>query len=254
MAATPLVLAGPTAAAFIGLSFEQLPLDEFGILTCRIYAQFDGAQGSSGNDFLSVVADCDVGSPLVVQVHGGTFFQHPANTHAGGDLSPQPLPCVIDPTVCLDTFVTIGKLTSLGDETILPPFWPGFRSDTLEAEQGGWAVNVTKYPEQATPGLADNPPDRVLLMQLSTAQGAGFSGWMGVLARSDGVVRIHCVGFDTGCFADTDGDSDVDVDDFLIVLEQWGPCPSGCPGDVTANGVVDVADFLTVLTRWGPCP
>jgi hypothetical protein len=250
-----LILASHSAGAFLGISFEQLPFDEFGnILTYRIYAQFDGTQGTSGNDLVFGVADCDPGAPLLVLVQGGTFFQHPANTHAGGDLSPDPLSCQNEPAVCRDTFVTVGKLTAVDDETMLSFGWPGFGPDVLEVENGGWTINPVKNPEQGTPGLADNPPDRVVLMQLSTTDGVGFVGAMLVGMQSDGMLLLDCVTFNTGCFADTDGDNAVGIDDFLTVLEQWGPCPAKCPGDVTANETVDIVDFLEVLARWGPCP
>ena len=35
----------------------------------------------------------------------------------------------------------------------------------------------------------------------------------------------------------------VDVDDFIAVLQAWGPCQSFCLGD----GVVDVQDLLSVF-------
>jgi hypothetical protein len=54
------------------------------------------------------------------------------------------------------------------------------------------------------------------------------------------------------CPGDADGNGFVDVDDLLMVIMQWGPCP-GCPADVIPDGVVDVDDLLLVIMRWGPC-
>ena len=54
--------------------------------------------------------------------------------------------------------------------------------------------------------------------------------------------------------ADIDGDGQVGIGDFLLVLAQWGPCPPKCFADVNGDGDVGIADFLMVLGAWGPCP
>jgi probable HAF family extracellular repeat protein len=50
---------------------------------------------------------------------------------------------------------------------------------------------------------------------------------------------------------DVDLDADVDVDDLLAIINNWGPCPAPCPADVTGNGEVDVDDLLAVINHWG---
>ena len=57
---------------------------------------------------------------------------------------------------------------------------------------------------------------------------------------------------DCECLADVDGDGDVDIQDFLVVLAVWGN-PGGL-GDVNFDGTVGILDFLYVLSTWGPCP
>jgi hypothetical protein len=52
------------------------------------------------------------------------------------------------------------------------------------------------------------------------------------------------------CAADLNGDNVVDVQDFLVLLANWGG--SGA-GDIDGSGVVDVQDFLLLLAAWGPC-
>jgi hypothetical protein len=52
------------------------------------------------------------------------------------------------------------------------------------------------------------------------------------------------------CPADVNGDGVADVQDFLILLANWGG--SGA-GDIDGNGTVDVQDFLLLLAAWGPC-
>ena len=61
------------------------------------------------------------------------------------------------------------------------------------------------------------------------------------------------------CPADISGNSIVDVDDLLLVINSWGLCddPQNCPADVAplgqGNGVVDVDDLLVVVNGWGTC-
>jgi hypothetical protein len=58
---------------------------------------------------------------------------------------------------------------------------------------------------------------------------------------------------DPSCPGDTNGDSDVDVEDLVNVLLDWG-CTGVCTGDVTVDGKVNVEDLVVVITSWGPCP
>ena len=55
--------------------------------------------------------------------------------------------------------------------------------------------------------------------------------------------------------ADIDGDGVVGINDFLIVLGTWGPCPDPCPpfcpADVDEDCTVGIGDFLAVLGAWG---
>lgn len=57
------------------------------------------------------------------------------------------------------------------------------------------------------------------------------------------------------------GNGTVNVDDLLLVINSWGPCPQPCPPHCTAdiappggNCVVNVDDLLAVINGWGPCP
>ena len=54
------------------------------------------------------------------------------------------------------------------------------------------------------------------------------------------------------CPADVDDDGEVGINDFLLVLANWGLCP-GCPQDIDMDGTVGINDFLLVLANWGPC-
>ncbi|MCH2141157.1 MAG: hypothetical protein MK100_09015 [Phycisphaerales bacterium] len=55
------------------------------------------------------------------------------------------------------------------------------------------------------------------------------------------------------CVADIDDSGDVNTDDLLTLLAEWGPCASGCGGDLNSDGVVGVDDLLVLVGSWGPC-
>jgi hypothetical protein len=57
---------------------------------------------------------------------------------------------------------------------------------------------------------------------------------------------------DAPCAPDITGNSVVDVDDLLAVINGWGG--KGGPADITGNGMVDVDDLLAVINAWGACP
>jgi hypothetical protein len=55
---------------------------------------------------------------------------------------------------------------------------------------------------------------------------------------------------------DVDGDCDVDVDDLIAVILQWG-CTMSCSADVDpacGDNDVDVDDLIAIILRWSsPC-
>jgi len=76
-------------------------------------------------------------------------------------------------------------------------------------------------------------------------------GWL--LAAAGAALTCNPAMAGPDCRPDIGGSGDVSVNDLLIVLSAWGPCP-GCPADINNDGVVDVFDLLLVLDCWGPCP
>jgi YVTN family beta-propeller protein len=65
----------------------------------------------------------------------------------------------------------------------------------------------------------------------------------------DGVDRARMVPL-----GDIDLDGTVGVNDFLLLLAAWGPCPdppAPCPADLDGDGMVGVNDFLILLANWG---
>ena len=54
------------------------------------------------------------------------------------------------------------------------------------------------------------------------------------------------------CPADIDDNCIVDVEDLLLVVNQWAQV--GAPADVVPPPGVDTDDLLFVVNSWGPCP
>jgi hypothetical protein len=52
---------------------------------------------------------------------------------------------------------------------------------------------------------------------------------------------------------DLDGNGQVGITDFLMLLAAWGVCsdPGVCPADLDNDGSVGISDFLTLLGNWG---
>ena len=51
---------------------------------------------------------------------------------------------------------------------------------------------------------------------------------------------------------DLDHDGDVDPDDLLLLLAEWGPCPAeeACDADFDDDGRVGFTDLLVILANW----
>jgi hypothetical protein len=61
------------------------------------------------------------------------------------------------------------------------------------------------------------------------------------------------------CVGDTDDDNDVDIDDLLAIINQWGfvAAPGTLQGDVATpggDGVINIDDLLVIINGWGDCP
>ncbi|MDG2424941.1 MAG: hypothetical protein P8M22_13305 [Phycisphaerales bacterium] len=53
------------------------------------------------------------------------------------------------------------------------------------------------------------------------------------------------------CDADLDGDHDIDVEDLLSLIEDWGCEGESCAGDVNDNGITDIEDLLDLIADFG---
>jgi hypothetical protein len=58
------------------------------------------------------------------------------------------------------------------------------------------------------------------------------------------------------CPADVNHDGQVDADDLVLVILNWGSCTLPgvcCSGDTDDSGAVDADDLVAVILAWGPC-
>ena len=197
--AATLILGSPASARFLGLSTETVP-NEFGILTVRVFADFD----SPGLDFMSAVYGT-YSDPLIIQVVAGTFYQHPLF----GDAAPNPAAFQEFPSLRYDTFVTMGVESfnpndpghpegRPADNTIFLNF-PGFDPAKLVIVDGLWAVLPIDQQRDPFDSVYCFPGDgRVLIGQFSTENGVGIHGTMVLQLFSDGVLEQHVVSFGGG--------------------------------------------------------
>ena len=101
------------------------------------------------------------------------------------------------------------------------------------------------------------PSDVGITMKVASAiNNAGqITGWASTSAGSVVAVLLTPIEPPVG---DLDGDCHVGINDFLMLLAAWGPCPDpcppSCPADLDCDGDVGINDFLILLAGWGPSP
>jgi hypothetical protein len=67
-----------------------------------------------------------------------------------------------------------------------------------------------------------------------------------------GIVDMGAYEHEPVCLGDANGSNSVDVDDLLLVINNWGQTGLN-PADLTGNSVVDMDDLLAVINGWGNC-
>ncbi len=168
---TPLILTGSVQAGFLGINVVGKP-NAFGLLVCNVYAQFD----RPGEDLVTGVAGT-ANSPVLIQVIGGTFYNHAVGT----DRPPLTSLVAAFPSLAFDSFVTIG-VKAVGpngqpaDNMAIIPGFPGVNGTQLFTTISGWVITPN------SPAADPFNPDfvagdgNVLIGQFSTADGTGISG------------------------------------------------------------------------------
>ena len=239
-----LIPSAPAGGEFCCFVWEPPPQNFPGLSTTRLYAQFI-PQADPGDRVLSVSGTL---VEPAVRVYGGTFFQH----QSGGETAPDPILCSFFPSLCFDTFVTIGREVQ-PDATELSAGWPGFTECFLTGTDVSWSV-APDHP-QAVP----DAQGRVLLGQFSVPKGGGltlpgfhFRVRMISAGQEIELEQGGCFSLGTPCVAaDIDLDLHVDIEDFLFLLGEWGAGGS-CRADIDLDLHVGITDFLLLLASWGP--
>jgi len=86
--------------------------------------------------------------------------------------------------------------------------------------------------------LAGDLLDAANLHPWSNDSAAFFSAVLGNIIR------------DAGCPADVVANGNIDVNDLLAVINDWGQLGMG---DINQDGLTDIADILLVVSAWGEC-
>ena len=205
--AVPLILTGSVQAGFLGISTVSKP-NEFGLLVVNVYAEFDRPPtpdpDNPGQFIIHDLMRWVAGSadrPMLIQVIGGTFYNHFLN----GDQAPLTSLVNAFPIAEFDTFATIGvkQLIAIGgpgpgqpeDLLTLTPGLAPIEGTQFFTTTGGWAI----IPDaaQADPFNPDffAGDGRVLIGQFSTADGTAIRGTMLISFVSNDVIGTVVVSF-----------------------------------------------------------
>lgn len=146
----------------------------------------------------------------------------------------------------IDNAITLANLNNVfafpvtGKDVTLPAC-VRFLAEELGSTTQGQAFHADDFP----PATAYADIGNLLVQELSGVAGACNSNPCPYdLASPDSPIEPDCV---------------VGINDFLILLQNWGPCADccECPWDVETDITpceVHTTDFLGLLQAWGPCP
>ncbi len=160
-----------------------------------------------------------------VYLNNGAGFDGPFNYDTGGTTSSELIAADLDCDGSVDLVVSN---TDSNDVSLMPNNGDGTFGDGQRAQTGSGPSKST-----AADLDGDNDPDLAVANSLS----------------DDVSVLINLTCTVSACPWDLDGDGDVGINDFLIVLGNWG-LPGG---DVDGDGTTGITDFLALLGHWGPC-
>ena len=181
---TPLILNAGASAAFLGIKVVGKP-NEFGLLVCNVYAEFD----RPGKDSMQAIAGTANNPRLIQVLGGGTFYNHAFGT----DQAPGTALINAFPSLAFDSFITMG-VKAVGtngqpeDLLAITPGFPGVSGTALDTDASGWAiVPGSGQSDPFNPDFA-NGDGQLLIGQFSTADGTGISGTMLMAYVSNGTV------------------------------------------------------------------
>ncbi len=104
------------------------------------------------------------------------------------------------------------------------------------------------------PGYLPSVRETFSVLTAATVNGnfdevVGPGQWSVAVEGTDVIVRFDA----PPPMGDLNGDNSVGVPDLLLLLAQWGDCPSppaACPADLDGSGAVGVPDLLLLLQNW----
>ena len=175
-----------------------------------------------------------------VIVNGYPYIEFPLEVLESGETlanrPPEPVAAFISPwNATADDMLTCNVHTVQVDD----PDWD------LVRFQYKWTIAGEVVRETVSAGLADHLP------RLEGCDGAVVECQVipsdGVL---DGPVSIHKIRLSGNSYGDSNCDGSVDIQDLLVVLNDWGIC-SICSGDHNQDGKVNITDLLIVIAFWG---
>ncbi len=81
-----------------------------------------------------------------------------------------------------------------------------------------------------------------------------YDQWAGLGMSQPVVMDMGALAVKSGTGPDLNDDGSVGIQDLLVLLAAWGPCPAEgpCPADLDCDGLVAVPDLLALLAGWGP--
>ena len=125
---------------------------------------------------------------------------------------------------------------------------PGVVEITLVQSAGGDSRTATGTPANAFDGTTPGGVSDLFLFGGSTMiEGAQPEQWFG-----DGIFDdITWTPLGPTLQADFDGDGDVDLDDFVILKQNFGIGTTHAEGDADGNGAVDLDDFVILKQEFG---
>jgi len=107
---------------------------------------------------------------------------------------------------------------------------------------GGWFVK--EWDVESLP-VSQNDMFRIRFTASDLSDGSVVEAAVDAVS----ITRMYCD--DTTMPGDADGDGDVDTDDLLMLINQWGPCSAPCSADFDGDGDVDADDILTLIGNFG---
>ena len=223
-----------------GGQIRYINTNNSGWSTPRIISAYAGGQvGISAHSDVVMVAYTNGSNPPDVQYH--VSYDDGANFAVG----------ILSGTVNTDAFsadvsLRLGYGSAIVANSEAGSFDPVFLQRRATYAPGPWTSEQTLNTVDALSGGVNR------IQALPTLSTGGTYAY-GILFEGQNFLSQAGLYFtrteDCSWIGDVDGDGDVELDDLLVVLANFGQVTSN--GDVTGNGIVNLSDLLTVLADFG---